>query len=98
MTLRFKDGMKMRVRCYRCGCDVDSTIYQKRVRWIAELSCPHGMKVLGLVAPMEELVRKGMISTDKMDQAKIADSRKRAHEEWTRDIQERMDWYKSKLS
>ena len=87
----YKNGLKTKVFCARCGNNIDATIYQKRARWIAELKCVHGMKVMGYVAPPDELVKRGLI-TKESDNKSIIESRNAAHREWERDIKERMEW------
>lgn len=64
MPIRFKNGMKTKVLCHRCGIKVNATIYQQRIRWIAKLECPHSKKHLGYTMPQEELIKKQLVSVD----------------------------------
>lgn len=64
MPIRYKNGLKMKVMCYRCGTKVPATIYQQRIRWIAKLECPHAKKHMGYTMPQDELIKKQLVSTD----------------------------------
>ena len=62
MSKPFVNGEKRKVFCYRCNARVDATIRRKRIRWIAELKCPHGIKVMGYTRPLDELRERKLVT------------------------------------
>ena len=66
--------------CHRCNCMVDATIMQRRIRWIAKLSCPHSIKQMGYTQPIDVLEERGMLYHGDKDRSDNA--RKKMRQDW----------------